>query len=390
VSLLVRLQPMFDWLVDGADGAGTSTALVGQLGHRLREAGIGVERITAFVRTLHPQRAGARFSWDPSLAEARAGDLPWGDLNTPAFLAGPLAQVFATGNEYRQRLDTPTPHAYRGFEEMRQAGLTDYVALSLKFLGGTTNGITYACATPGGFTDEQLQGLRWITRPLARVAETLSLMRTAVNLLNTYVGRNAGERILGGHIQRGDTESIRCVIWFSDLRGFTSLSGDKTPVETIAVLNELFECQVPAIEQHGGEVLKFIGDGMLAIFAITSRVDEHAAAEAAASASVEAFAALERLNMTRLNRGAAEIRFGLSLHVGDVAYGNIGGANRLDFTAIGSAVNLASRIESLTAKLGKNVLLSEELARLLRRPTRRVGAFELKGFTEPHAIFELA
>ncbi len=387
MNLKAQLEPLFDWFVDGAPGAETPMNVVGCLGRELWAAGIQAERISAYVRTLHPRIAGRRFGWNPTLHDAVVSDLPWGDLLTPAFIAGPMPQVFATGLEYRSRLTTPSP--FPGLEDFRQQGMTDYIALPLKFMGGAVNAITMTTAAPEGFTEPQLEALRWVCRPLARVAETLALMRTAVNLLNTYVGRNAGERILGGHIQCGDIESIRCVIWFSDLRGFTSMSGDKTPTETIAVLNELFECQVPAIDTHGGEVLKFIGDGMLAIFAITDTRDQKAAAEAAASASVDAFAALEKLNAARRARGAEPIQFGLSLHVGDVAYGNIGGANRLDFTAIGSAVNLASRIEGLTSKLGKNALLSEALAASLDRKTRLIGSFELKGFAEPHAVYEL-
>lgn len=383
-----ELQPLFDWLVDGAPGCDTPPKIVAELGRRLRDAAVPIDRINAFVRTLHPRIAGRRFHWKPGLEQAVVGELPWGDLDMPAFRAGPLPLVFRTGQEYRTSLAGTAPLEHSELESLRPQGLTDYLALPLKFIGGTNNAITFATSAPGGFTDAQLDGLREITRPLSRVAETLALMRTAVNLLNTYVGRNAGERILGGHIQPGDTENIRCVIWFSDLRGFTSMSGQSTPAQTIAVLNELFECQVPAIDKHGGEVLKFIGDGMLAIFPIGAAVDGPAAAEAAAKASAEAFAALGRLNEERAAKGSPAIRFGLALHAGEVAYGNIGGANRLDFTAIGSAVNLAARIESLTAKLQRDLLLSEDFAKLLLRPTRPAGSFELKGFTGPQAVFE--
>lgn len=385
-----KLQPLFDWLVDGTPGTQSPMVVVGRFGRDLRAAGVPVERLAAFVRTLHPHVAGRRFMWNPGLDDAAVSELGWEGTQQPGYLASPVGQVHRTATEIRCRLEGDAPLPYSGLDGVRKEGMTDYLALPMRFMGGAVNAITFSTSTKGGFTDEQLEGLRWVTRALSRVAETLALMRTAVNLLNTYVGRNAGERILSGKIQVGDTESIRCVIWFSDLRGFTSLSGDQTPGETIAVLNELFECQVPAIEQHGGEVLKFIGDGMLAIFAINDQRTAQAAAGAAAASSVEAFQALEKLNVVRAARQAAPLKFGLSLHVGEVAYGNIGGANRLDFTAIGAAVNLASRIEGLTAKLGKSLLVSEEVARLLERPTRSVGKFELKGVAEPQQVFELA
>ncbi len=384
MPLTERLQPHFDWLLDGAPDAGSLNAVVGRTGRALRTAGIPVERLAAFVRTLHPNLAGQRFTWTPNLDEAEASALAWGDLQTPEFLAGPLAQVFSGASENRVRLEGSAPLRFAGLQALREQGLSDFVALPLRFVDHTFNALTLATAAPAGFTDEQLEALRWLARPLARVAETRALMRTAANLLDTYVGRNAGERILRGQIQRGDAESIRCVIWFSDLRGFTSLSADKTPAETISVLNQLFDCQVPAIERRGGEVLKFIGDGMLAIWAISAQRTDREAAAAALQAAGDAFAALDALNATR----STPIRFGLALHAGDVGYGNIGGASRLDFTAIGAAVNLAARIEGLTGKLDKRVLVSEPLAGLLPGGARPVGTYELKGLPQPQAIYE--
>ncbi len=381
-------QELFDWLVDGAPGAPTPMQVVGRLGRGLRAGGVPVDRITAFVRTLHPHVAGRRFTWDPTLEEAVVSELPWVTTTGDEYKTSPVVSVTHTGLEVRQRLEGQ-PLEFPQLQAVKNEGMTDYVAVPMKFMGGTVHVITLATKTKGGFTDVQLEAIRWLVRPLSRVGETLALMRTAVNLLNTYVGRNAGERILKGKIQVGDTESIRCVIWFSDLRGFTLLSGASTPAETISMLNEMFECQVGSIEANDGEVLKFMGDGMLAIFAIDEKHDAAAAALAAAKASKDAYAMLERLNVLRASRGAAPITFGVSLHVGDVAYGNIGGANRLDFTAIGAAVNLASRIEGLTGKLGKFMLVSQELASVLPLPTRSVGSFELKGVAAPQSVYEL-
>jgi adenylate cyclase len=267
--------------------------VVGRVGRGLRLGEVPVDRITAFVRTLHPHVAGRRFRWEPGMEEAAVFDLPWLTSAGPEYQASPVAQVTRTGLEVRCRLEGPTL-AFEQLEAFRKDGLTDYVAIPMKFMGGAINSITFATKARGGFTDTHLEALRWIVKPLSRVGETLALMRTAVNLLNTYVGRNAGERILKGKIQVGDTESIRCVIWFSDLRGFTLMSGSSTPAETIAMLNELFECQVASIETNQGEVLKFMGDGMLAIFAIDGQRDAAAAALSAAQASRDAHARLRR------------------------------------------------------------------------------------------------
>ncbi len=382
-----KVQGLFDWLVDGAQGAPTPMAVVDRVGPELVDAGVPVDRLVAFVRTLHPATIGRRFEWVPG-AKCAVSEAPWAMLNSDMFKLSPMARVFTTGEELRRRLGPGPVTEFADLEDLRLKGFTDYLALPFNFMSGTHHGITFATRAPGGFTDEALAALRYVNRALTRVAETLALMRTAVNVLNAYVGREAGDRILKGQIQRGDTESIRCVIWFSDLRGFTTLSGERTPKEIIAVLNEFFDCQVPAVEKHGGQVLKFIGDGLLAIFPLTEQIGAREAGGHALAAAKEAFASLEALNQTRGGRGDAPLKFGVALHVGDVAYGNIGGSARLDFTAIGPAVNLASRIEGLTGKLGKSLLISDELARALPVPTTPAGTFELKGVAAPQAVFE--
>jgi adenylate cyclase len=187
------------------------------------------------------------------------------------------------------------------------------------------------------------------------------------------------------------------VLWCSDLRGFTSLAGAVEPLALIRVLNDVFDCQVPAIERHGGEVLKFIGDGLLAIFPLDAKdggdvrgdADSHARrrCDDALEAASDAMGALSALNDRRAAEGQRAVRVGLALHVGDVAYGNIGGAGRLDFTCIGSAVNLASRLEGLTARLDRPVVASADFARLSTRPMQPAGRFDLKGVAESQAVF---
>ncbi len=207
-----------------------------------------------------------------------------------------------------------------------------------------------------------------------------------MNVLTAYVGRDAGARVLAGKIRRGDTELIEAAIWFSDMRGFSTASHDKCPEDVIAMLNELFDCQLPAIERHGGEVLKFMGDGLLAIFTPTAS-GLRECCERALRASQDALAALAARNAV----AKESLRFGVALHVGEVAYGNIGGESRLDFTCIGRAVNLAARLESLTAQTGNDVLASEDFAtRLGGTQLVRVGEFAVKGFAEPVAAYKPA
>jgi adenylate cyclase len=381
-----EVQRVFDWLVDGAPGCGDAVKVISKLLPDLVAAGVPVDRFTAAVKSLHPHVFARAFAWEPGQA-VKVHEWTWADTARPEYAASVIKKLYDTPVEVRVQLEREQTQ-YLDINALKAQGFTDYVALPLRFMSGVSNFTAYATRRVGGFSEADLDALRLVTRALSRVAETLVLMRNAVNLLNTYVGRDAGERILKGHIQRGETESIQCVIWFSDLRGFTSLSGERTPMEIITVLNQLFDCQVPAIEANGGQVLKFIGDGMLAIFPLDAQVTAKAAGDKAVDATVKAFAALEALNLKRAAEQQPTLRFGVALHVGEVAYGNIGGANRLDFTAIGTAVNVASRIEGLTGKLEKRVLVSEALVKELSAPARFAGEFELKGVAQKQKVFE--
>jgi adenylate cyclase len=372
LACVVDISRTFDWLVDGAPGAKNAVEVIATIAPQMIDAGIPIDRIEAFVRTLHPHIVGRSFVWQPGKSVA-VKENTYAYLQSPAFLDSPVAEVFRTGLALRKQGDAI-------HDELRQDGFIDFYAGPLRFMDGTNHAITFASRS--GFTSEHLRAIDQVLRPLSRVGEILALTRTAANLLNTYVGHNAGERILAGHIQRGDTSSINAVLWFSDLRGFTSLSAELGPAGIIRVLNQLFDCQVPAIERHGGEVLKFIGDGLLAIFPLENK-DPRVVCDAALTAADEAFASLDAINRDR----SVPIQFGLALHIGEVAYGNIGGASRLDFTCIGPAVNLSARLEALTGKLNKRVVTSSELAKLTSRKLTSIGIFELKGVPGPVEAF---
>lgn len=383
-----KVDSLVAWLVNGVPGASRSSDVLEGVAGRLRDAGIPLERAEAFVRTLHPHIVGRSFVWATGTpVEVRENTYAY--LHSAEFQASPVGQVFRDGEWVRRRLDQPLPEAEAPLlRPLVEQGLTELVAAPFQFLSGQIHAVSFATKRPGGFTDEHIAAMHRVVPPLSRIAEILALSRTAANLLNTYVGRAAGERILAGQIQRGDIEPIRAVIWFSDLRGFTSLAAQVTPGELIVTLNEVFDCQVPAIEQRGGEVLKFMGDGMLAILPLgTDDASAAATCSVAIDAADQAFKALDELNARRVTRGQPAVRFGLALHVGEVAYGNIGGAGRLDFTCIGPAVNLAARLEGLTGKLEANLVISEEFVRVSRKSFRDLGTFELKGVTEPQRVF---
>jgi adenylate cyclase len=260
--------------------------------------------------------------------------------------------------------------------------------LPLVFTDGAVHVVTCTTRQHGGFTDTQIAGIEAIIAPLARVAEIRTLRRMASMLLDTYVGHSPGERILAGHIRRGDIEEIHAAIWLSDMRGFTALADRMPPRQLIDLLNRYFDCQVPTILDHRAEVLKFMGDGLLAIFPIaydSVDADEVCSRTLAAARQV-------RANVTALSKAIGvenldALRFGLALHVGEVLYGNIGGGNRLDFTCIGPAVNLAARIEKLTSQLGRTILASEDFTRHCPQQFSVIGQFNLAGFGAPQLVF---
>jgi adenylate cyclase len=367
------IDALVDWLVDGAPGAAGAPEVVARCGRDLREAGVSVDRMAAFVTTLHPSVAGRSFRWSPDGGIA-VGEISYDIVRSEGFTKSPMIVVVSTGAEVRARLDgKDRVHAYPVYAEFAAAGFVEHIALPLKFINGEVHVVTFTTKNPNGFSEADIADMRRVLRPLSRLGEILALRRTASTLLSTYVGRNSGDKILAGRIHKGDFETVRAVIWFSDLRGFTEMSSRLSTREVIDNLNRVFECQVPAIVKGGGEVLKFMGDGLLAIFPLADGDDTSMVADRALDAAEEALAAVAAL---------PPLRIGVALHVGELAYGNIGGSNRLDFTAIGPAVNLAARLEGLTSKLGKPLVVSAEIARLTTRATDDLGPFDLKGVPE--------
>ncbi len=312
------------WLIDGARSAQRPEGVLAELCSRLVASGIELWRVAVFVRTLHPQVMGRRFLWRPD-SGVTVVEAPFEILETAEFRDSPFAQVYASGVPLRRRLVDDAAADLPMLRELRAEGVTDYLAVPLVFTDDAVHLATWTTRRPGGFSDADIAALELIVAPLARVAEIRAFRRMTITLLDTYVGRQAGSRILAGHIRRGDTEAIRAAIWLSDMRGFTARADRMMPQHLIDLLNRYFDCQVPAIEAHGGEVL----------------------------------------------------------------YGNIGGGNRLDFTCIGPAVNMAARIEKLTGALGRVILASDAFARHCPTEMRTIGEFALAGFSTPQTVFAL-
>jgi adenylate cyclase len=381
-------QTIVDWLVGGARSATSPEGMLTTLYEGLVAAGIPLCCATVFVRTLHPQVMGRRFHWRQA-GGIEIAEASYGSSDRPETSDSLLSFMCETGDGFRRRLiNTAACSDSSLLTRLYSEGATDYLARPLIFSDRSIHMATWTTREPGGFTAEHITAIDSIIAPLARVAEIYALRRTATNLLDTYVGRNAGERILSGAIRRGDTLAIEAVIWLSDMRGFTARADRLPPQALIDLLNRYFDCQVPTILARGGEVLKFMGDGLLAIFPTT----RHGNSLAEACANSVGAAMDVRDNIAALNASLAPdtVRFGLALHLGEVLYGNIGSSNRLDFTCIGPAVNLAARIEKLTANLGRTVLVSSAFSRYCTKPLTPVGEFALAGFSAAQPIFGLS
>jgi adenylate cyclase len=383
-----ELQRIADWLIDGARSASSPAQMMSDTCERLLLAGVPLWRVGVFVRTLHPDIAGRNFIWRPG-AEVEPGTVDFDALNTPRFRDSPLAIVFRQGIEVRVRLDDPESRRFPFLDDMRAEGVTDYIALPLRFVDGSAHASSWATKQPGGFSDEQLDALRSLVRALARVIEIISLRRTASILLDTYVGNRAGERILGGQIRRGHTDTMHAAIWLSDLRGFTALS-DRLPAETVVdILNRYFDCQVDAIRAHGGEVLKFMGDGLLAVFPIAERDgNTHQVCSRVLEAARESRAGVGAMAYPHGDT-VERFRFGVALHVGKILYGNIGGGNRLDFTCIGPAVNLAARLEKIAGRLNRTIVASTAFAEICSSGWTDLGEFPISGFSKAARVYGL-
>jgi adenylate cyclase len=383
-------KPLLDWLLDGARAAERPDQVLQKLCDDLSAGGMPLWRVGVFVRTLHPDILGRGFVWRPG-QQVEVGTANFSILESDDFLTSPLAVVFQTGSTVRHRIvDGEGVDASPFLRDLKAEGGTDYIAIPLVFTDGSVHAASWSTKQPGGFSDQQLAILQELTLPLTRVAEIRALRRTAVNLLDTYVGNRAGERILAGQIRRGHTDTINAAIWLSDMRGFTALSDSVPPQVVVDVLNRYFDCQVPPILKHGGEVLKFMGDGLLAIFPIDREKNDDAEVCARALvAAREARANIAELNAAGIKSASGQLRFAAALHIGQILYGNIGGSTRLDFTCIGPAVNLAARIEKIAGQLGRSIVASAEFARYEREEWEPVGEFSVAGFSARQAVFGL-
>ena len=373
-------QPLIDWLDAGAPSARTPQQVLTQLSRRLLDLGLDLYRVAVFVRTLHPNVLGRGFIWVRGREEIEVIEAPLAFQESPLYLQSPIRLVFQQHTEIRRAIG-PGNLEFPVLEDLRAEGATDFIAFPLFFTNGEVHAASFVSRRPGGFAESEMVALRRIIPSFTRVAEIYALRRLARNILDAYLGHQAGEKVLEGHIRRGDGADLNAVIWFCDLRDSTPLADSMSRVDFLRLLNEFFEAVLGPVLERGGEVLRFIGDAALAIFPVGA--DPAEACGRALQAAREAMERMQKLN--QLREGAA-LRFGIGLHIGEVLYGNVGTPTRIEFTVIGAAANEAARIEALCKTLGVPLLLSAAVASHVHG-TRSLGRHRLRGVGEPHELF---
>jgi adenylate cyclase len=367
------------WLLEEAPGLPDMRSVVKGLVDRLVAEGMPLIRVNVGVGMLHPEMLAAIYTWDRGDLFVRRSEVRHGVEKTDIYLESPFRLLNEGQPSVRRRLTGAEAEVdFPILEEVREGGATDYLAIGLPRSDGEANRCSFSVDRPEGFTEEEIERLVALRPVLAVIVELQARARMTRTLLELYLGPDAGPRVYHGEIKRGEGETIRSVLWISDLRGVTRLS-EGLPLESLtAVLNDYFDAMIGPIHAHGGEVMKLIGDGVLACFRIDNEADVPDICERALGAAELAMANMTILNRRRRREDKPPLDCGIGLHVGDAMYGNVGTHDRLDFTVIGPAVNLCARLESLTGKLGEPIVCSAEFAENSRDPMRCVGSHALK------------
>ncbi|WP_425336318.1 adenylate/guanylate cyclase domain-containing protein [Sinorhizobium garamanticum] len=383
----MRSRKILDWLINETRGERFIDNIFVEMCERLVAAGVPVARATLHFRIHHPQWIGARILWRKGLSEAELQTYEYGIEDTEQYLNSPLHEFNNGAAEVRRHLDDPAADGpqYPLYDELSASGLTDYFIWPLEHTLGKRHAVTFASDRPGGFSEDDMAVFADLLPALALVSEIRLKNRFARTLLETYVGPHASEQILAGATTRGSGVTVGAAILICDLRDFTKLSDLWPRDDVIELLNGYFDAMCEPIERHGGEILKFMGDGLLAIFPLSDPM----ACNNLLSAIGEAQAAFARLNEENLKKGHEPLGYGIGVHVGDVMYGNIGSRKRLDFTVIGPAVNIASRLESLTKVIKRPVLLSRAFVEMAKcqGELENLGSHSVRGLDEPIDVF---
>ena len=375
------------WLINETREERFMENIFAALCNRLQTAGLPLKRASLHLQIQHPQWLGGRITWSDGMQVAEIVRVDHEVRERAEYIGSPAQEIHDGASVVRENLECDPARGRRHaiFDELRSMGLTDYVAWPIYHTLGKRHFATFATDRSGGFTDAHLADLSSLLPVLALVSEIRVKNRLTRTLLDTYVGSHAGELILAGATRRGSGVTVRAAIMICDLRDFTRISDNWPRDDVIDLLNGYFDAVSEPLSRRGGEILKFMGDGLLAIFPLS----EPKACANLLHAVAEAHQAMTALNESNRELGRVPLNYGVGIHVGDVMYGNIGSHSRLDFTVIGPAVNLASRLEALTKQLGRSVVMSRDFADQVKGEfnLEAVGKHSVRGFSDPIELF---
>jgi len=385
------------WIADVGLKGSTESALVEGFCERAVAMGLPLARALVLIDTLHPIHEGRAFRWerDKPMTVSEYGRTNAGEA-AERWRASPFYRMLETNESMMRRRVTPeTVAEYPQFAEQMGGSITDFAIVIHRFAADGVIGemdcfyATFMTDRPDGFADDEVAALERLTPHLGLAVKAASLARIAETLVETYLGRDAGRRVLQGRIERGVADRIKTVLWFSDLRNYTRIADSADPEQIIPLLNDYADVIVSAVHNHSGDVLKLIGDGVLAIFPAQERAR---ACAAALDAAAEARKAVAALTERRIAEGLPATDMYLGLHLGVVFYGNIGSQERLDFTVVGPAVNEVARIAAMCRSVDQPVLISSAFAASVAKERRQfasVGRFALRGVGKPQELYTL-
>jgi adenylate cyclase len=341
-------------------------------------------RCTLGLEVLNPELSGSQLIWrDGALTRTEIGRA--GMMAREDYLKSPVYVVDTTNRPFRWHKPEPVPDMEL-IQQFQEFGMTDYFVMPLPFQDATrTCTMSFASTRDGGFSDRDLERLQMAARLWSPVAERWLLRHIALDLLAHYLGRVPAERVYAGQIERGDVTRIEAAILICDLRGFTAMTDRAQHGEIVSLLNRWFEAIGAAIGAQRGDILKFMGDGLLAVFPLEE--NRGATCDRALDAALAALSNTDALNKELAQEGRSPLDFGIGLHWGEVEFGNIGTRDRLDFTVIGPAVNLASRLQDLTKTAGTPILASAEFAAATSRSLRSLGEQRVRGIETEIEVF---
>ncbi|WP_170387585.1 adenylate/guanylate cyclase domain-containing protein [Ruegeria atlantica] len=377
-----------EWMITEGRRSGDPVKVVSQFCSSLVEAGVPLWRVNIGQRFANPLLIAWGVVWTPNGTDSY--DVTHETTLTDGYVGSSFEYILANRKPLHkslQQLDSETEHS--SYLEFAEQGGTDYYATLLYYGDGSLHGCTFITQSPDGFSPEHLRLIEAVLPALSSALEPVTMRKSSKGLLRTYLGDGPSEAVWSGNIKRGERTTLDAVVMFSDLRGFTALSETSQEEEVFDTLSDYFDLVVTAVEDNGGDVLKFMGDGILSIFTIEAQRDHANCCRLASQAAQSVLSGLTSLNSRRDGFQKPPLDVGIGINVGQVSYGNIGSPGRLDFTVLGGAVNVASRIEGLTKLIGRRVLATSAVASAVPNMFVSCGDHEIRGLARPIELFFL-